>query len=62
MTESNESAKRPVELSNEEIPEPPEGADPDIWYSITPEVHQEASQVARTLLGVQPRSSKDQRP
>ena len=38
-------------IAREDIPEPPEGADPDIWYSISPEVHQEASQVARVLLG-----------
>ena len=53
-------SEQPKGQPSEEIPEPPEGADPAVWYSISPEVHQKASQVARTLLGVPPRSRKDQ--
>ena len=45
---------QPAALSREEIPEPPEGADPEVWHSIPPEVHREASQVARALFGERP--------
>ena len=53
----DQSAKKD-ERPPEEIPEPPEGADQEIWNSIPPEVHQEASQVARVLLGVRPESDR----
>ena len=42
-------------IAREEIPEPPPGADPDVWHSIPAEIHRKASEVAQVLLGNRPR-------
>ena len=46
-------------IAREEIPEPPPGADPALWDSISPEMHREASRVAQVLLGNRPRKEGD---
>ena len=46
------------------VPDPPPGADLEVWNSIPPEVHAEAAPVARNLMNLPPKlkASKDGEP